>query len=84
MIIAKQMQDSMNQQLIESALGAQAAILGFFGSCICRYYNVAQQIGCDMGKFTLAHGKGDYICWTAAVEISVVEFFDLGIIHDKD
>ena len=84
MVIAEKMQDSVNQKFIESALDAQAEILRFFSSSICGYYHVAQKMGGDMGKFTLTHGKGNDVCWTLAIEISVIEFCDLRIIHDKD
>jgi len=74
----------MNHQLIESALGAHAAILRFSGGCIGRYYHVTQKMGGDMRKFALAHDKSNYICRTLSVEILAIEFFDLRIIHDKD
>ena len=84
MVIAKQMQDTVNQQFIKSALHAQAGILRFLSSRIHRYYHIAQKMGGQVGKFALAHGKCDDIRWSLAVKIFLVEGFDLRVIHYKD
>ena len=78
------MQDSVNQKFIEPVHGAHAAMLGFRSSGICRDYHVTQKLGGDLGKFALAHGKGNYICRPPAVEISVIKFCDLRIIYNQD
>ncbi len=84
MVIAKQMQDTVDQQFIESALPAQIGCLCFSGGGIHRYYHIAQKMGGQMGKFALAHGKGDDICRPLSVKIFLVEDRDLRVIHEED
>ena len=84
MIIAEKMQDSMNEQLIEPAPRADAAILRLPGSGIRRNHHIAQKVGGDMGKFTLPHGKSNYIGRPVSIEILLIELFDLRIVYDEN
>ena len=84
MVIAKQMQDTVDQQFIKSALFVQTGFMRLSGSCIHRYHHITQKMGRQMGKFALAHGKGDDVCRPLAVKIFLIEDCDLRVINEED
>jgi len=84
MVIAEQMQDTVDQQFIESALPAQIGFLCFSGGGIHRYHHITQKMRAQMGKFALAHGKGDDVGRPLAVKIIFVERRDLRVIHEEN
>jgi len=84
MVIAKQVQDTVHQQFIKSASFAQSGLLSLSGGRIHRYHHIAQKIGRQIGKFALAHGKGDDVCRPLALKIFLIKDRDLRVIHNED
>ena len=83
MIEAEQMQDTMNQQFGEMELEAHAA-----GFCLAlagfhRNDHIPQQVGDDVAKGALLHGKGQDIGRAGAAAIGLIEGGDAGIVDDQ-
>lgn len=83
-IIAYQMENPMDQQLIEALHCLHSSVNGFLMGRVNRNHHITQKIRCDLGKRSLLHGKGNDIGRAVMVEIGGIKLGDLLIIHNQN
>lgn len=84
MIIAKQMENAVQQQKDELMLVGNA---GFGGVPRCRLggnHHVAKQLGAEIPSLPLAHGKGDDVGRLVPLQVVAIDDPDFGIVNDQD
>jgi len=84
MIIAEDMQDAVDQQLIKAAFHRHFCVGGFPCAGIRRNHHVSKQEGIDSPVFSFLHGKRDDVGGAGMVQVRLIEFLDARIIHDQD
>jgi hypothetical protein len=83
MIEAEQVQDTMNQQFGEMELEAHAAGFRLALAGFHRNDHIPQQVGGDVAKRALFHGKGQDIGRVGTTAIGLIEGGDAGIVDDQ-
>ncbi len=83
-IIAEDMEDTVDQQLIETPINGHSGVFGFSGASIHRYHDISQQVWIEAPMLSLLHGKGDDVGWTCVVQVRPVNLFNSRVIHNQD
>ncbi len=84
MIIAEDVQDTVDQQLIKASLQWHFGVVGLPCTGIHGNHHVAKQVGVDPPMFSFLHCKGDDIGGTGMIQVCLVELLNARVIHDQD
>ena len=83
MIEAEQVQNTMNQQFGEMEGKADAGRLRLTLAGFHRNDHIAQQMGGDVAKGPLVHGKGQDVGRAGTAAVGLIEGGDAGIVDDQ-
>jgi len=83
MIIAEDVQDAMDQQLIKAPFLGHPSVGSLPCAGVHGNYHVSQQVGVDAPMFSFLHGKGDDIGGAVMAQVPFVKFLNARIIHDQ-
>ncbi len=84
MVITEQVQDTMDQQLVETLIYAEARRPPLPCTGIHGDDHITQQMGINVSMGPLAHGKCNDVGGSLALQIIPVELSDALIIHYQD
>jgi len=55
MVIAEQVQDAVNQQLVKTIFRGNTSSFSLSGACVRRNDHISEYLGVDLAKVTLSH-----------------------------
>ncbi len=83
MVIAKQMQDAVNQQFDETPFKGDPGCLGLALTGFHGYDHIPQQVGAKFAKLAFLHGKGDHIGRPLPSQVLLVQGRDAVVVDDQ-
>lgn len=84
MVVSHEMKNAVNEELVKTFRHGGTCNFTFPGSGIHRNNHITQHAGAEFSKSTFPQGKGNHIGGAFAVEVGLVEFGDMGVVHNED
>lgn len=84
MVVAKQMQDAMQQQKAEFLLKRNIRFSSVSSRCVDGDNDITQDIGTKVPSLPLLHGKGDDVGRPVALQIVSIDLPDAGVVNQQN
>lgn len=84
MVVAEEMQDAVDQQLVKAFIYAEPGHFGFLKTGIHRYDDIPKQLGIDIAMGPFTHRKGDDVGGPLMLQVVLIELSDTRVVYDQD